>query len=31
MAIAADADLIDAVHTTTDQRDSVTPCGDQFR
>lgn len=31
MTIVVDADLTDAVHTTTDDREAVTPCGDQGR
>jgi hypothetical protein len=31
MTMGVDADLTDAVHTTTDQKEGATPCGDRFR
>jgi hypothetical protein len=31
MTIVVDTDLTDAVHTTTSERETATPCGNQVR
>jgi hypothetical protein len=31
MTIVVDANLTDAAHTTTNEREAATPCGDQER